>query len=90
MDNAFAAVDDVAALQRLCDQLGAEQIDALMRKWLRRLPHPFSAADRAAGYRYELSILQAEFALTQMLDKPVAGRVFFEQVIRGCPVVRRT
>ena len=46
------------------------------------LPHPFTAADRAAGYRYELSILQAEFSLTQMLDKPVSGRMFFEQVIR--------
>ena len=47
-----------------------------------RLPHPFSPADRAAGYRYDISILQAEFSLTQMLDKPVSGRIFFEQVIR--------
>src|SRR6185312_14646390 len=38
--------------------------------------------DQAAGYRYELSILQAEFSLTQMLDAPVSGRIFFEQVIR--------
>ena len=38
--------------------------------------------DRAAGYRYDLSILQAEFSLTQVLDRPVSGRVFFEQVIR--------
>ena len=30
----------------------------------------------------QLSILQAEFSLTQMLDNPVSGRVFFEQVIR--------
>ena len=29
-----------------------------------------------------MSILQAEFALTQVLDRPVAGRIFFEQVIR--------
>jgi hypothetical protein len=27
-------------------------------------------------------ILQAEFSLTQVLDKPVTGRVFFEDVIR--------
>ena len=40
------------------------------------------AADRRAGYRYDISVLQAEFSLTQMLDQPVAGRVFFEQVIR--------
>ena len=82
LDNGFAAVDDVDRLQRICDRLGPEQIEALLRKWLAILPHPFTAADRAAGYRYELSILQAEFSLTQMLDKPVAGRMFFEQVIR--------
>jgi hypothetical protein len=47
-----------------------------------RLPHPFPARDRAAGYRYQLSILQAEFSLTQVLDRPVTGRIFFEEVIR--------
>jgi len=82
LDNGFAAVDDVVALQAICNRLGPEQIDALLGKWLARLPRPFSPADRSAGYRYELSILQAEFSLTQMLDKPVSGRVFFEQVIR--------
>src|SRR6476469_5652054 len=46
------------------------------------LPHPFTGADRPVGYRYERSVLQAEFSLTQMLDKPVSGRMFFEQVIR--------
>ena len=70
------------ALQAICDALGPAQIDALLRKWLARLPHPFSQADRAAGYRYDISILQAEFSLTQMLDKPVSGRIFFEQMIR--------
>ena len=82
LDNGFAAVSDPAALQRICDQLGSGQIDALLRKWLARLPHPFAPADRDAGYRYDLSVLQAEFSLTQMLDKPVTGRIFFEQVIR--------
>ena len=27
-------------------------------------------------------MLQAEFSLTQVLDEPVTGRIFFEQVIR--------
>ncbi len=67
LDNGFAAVSDPAALQRICDQLGPEQIDALLRKWLARLPHPFTPDDRDAGYRYDISILQAEFSLTQML-----------------------
>jgi hypothetical protein len=82
LDNGFAAVDDAAQVQAICDRLGQGQIDAVLRKWLAILPHPFTAADRAAGYRYDISILQAEFSLTQMLDKPVSGRVFFEHVIR--------
>jgi hypothetical protein len=82
LDNGFAAASDPAAVQAICDGLTDDKIDALLRKWLARLPHPFTAADRAAGYRYELSILQAEFSLTQKLDAPVSGRIFFEQVIR--------
>jgi len=82
MDNAFAAVDDPAALQAICDGLGPAQIQALLHKWLAILPNPFTEADTTAGYNYELSILQAEFSLTQMLDTPVSGRVFFENVIR--------
>ena len=49
------------------------KIDALLRKWLARLPHPFTAADRPAGYRYDISILQAEFSLTQVLDRRSPG-----------------
>jgi hypothetical protein len=70
LDNGFAAVDDPTAVQAICDRLGPEHIDALLCKWLARLPHPFTAADRAADYRYAISILQAEFSLTQMLDAP--------------------
>jgi len=82
LDNGFATCEDPAALQVICDQLGPEQIDGLLRKWLALLPHPFTAADREAGYRYDISILQAEFSLTQVLDRPISGRVFFEHVIR--------
>jgi hypothetical protein len=82
LDNGFAAIDDVAALQAICDTLGPHQIEALARKWLAKLPYPFTAEDTDADYRYDISILQAEFSLTQMLDRPVSGRIFFEQVIR--------
>jgi len=82
LDNAFAAVDDVAAVQAICDGLDEGTIEALAARLLRLLPHPFTAEDTAAGYRYELSVLQAEFSLTQVLDAPVSGRIFFEQLIR--------
>jgi len=82
LDNGFADCTDPARLQQICDRLSAADIDALLRKWLRLLPHPFTRADRPAGYRYDLSILQAEFSLTQMLDRPLSGRVLFEEIIR--------
>jgi hypothetical protein len=81
LDNGFSSVEDVARLQAICDRLGPAHIEALLRKWLKILPNPFTPEDEAAGYRYELSILQAEFSLTQMLDRPVSGRIFFEQVL---------
>src|SRR5487761_576243 len=82
LDNAFAAVDDVAAVQAICDGLDEGEITALAARLLAMLPHPFTAEDTAAGYRYELPVLQAEFSLAQTLDAPVSGRIFFEQLIR--------
>src|SRR5438128_7389496 len=82
LDNGIRASEDAARVQRIANTLDAPKIDAVFRKWLRRLPHPFTAAHRSAGYRYQLSILQAEFALTQVLDRPHTGRCFFEEVIR--------
>src|SRR6266705_2255494 len=81
LDNGILSCADPRRLQKICEGLSAAKIDALLRKWLRLLPHPFTGADRKAGYRYDISILQAEFSLTQVLDRPVHGRLFFEQVI---------
>jgi hypothetical protein len=82
LDNGILSCQDPQRVQAICDGLSAEKIDALLRKWLRRLPHPFTLQDRKAGYCYDLSILQAEFSLTQVLDRPLTGRIFFEEVIR--------
>src|SRR5262249_29668637 len=82
LDNGILSCADPQRMQQIADGLDAAKIDALLRKWLARLPHPFTALDRQAGYRYDVSILQAEFALTQVLDRPLTGRVFFEEVIR--------
>lgn len=82
LDNGLLSCDDPKLAQRICDDLSAEKIDTFFRKWLHRLPHPYTHKDRTAGYGYQLSILQAEFSLTQVLDRPVTGRIFFENVIR--------
>ena len=82
LDNAVARCDDPETLKAIAREVNAERIDAVVRKWLARLPHPFTTADRAAGVRYDVSVLQAEFALTQVFDRPLHGRVFFEEVLR--------
>jgi hypothetical protein len=82
LDNGFMECGDPEALAAICASLTPERIGAFVWKWLGILPHPFTQADLEAGYRYDISILQAEFSLTQVLDRPVAGRVFFEEVIR--------
>jgi hypothetical protein len=82
LDNGFLSCAKPAQLQAICDGLSAERIERFARKWLGCLPQPFTPADQAAGYTYELSMLQVECSLTQTLDRPLTGRVFFEEVIR--------
>jgi hypothetical protein len=82
LDNGIRSCADPVRLQQICDELSAEKIDALVRKWFARLPHPFSASDRGVGCRYNVSMLQSEFALTQVHDRPRTGRILFEQIIR--------
>ena len=82
LDNGILSCADPKRMQQICDELSAEKIDALLRKWLGQLPHPYPATDRQAGYLYNVSILQAEFSLTQVLDRPQTGRIFFEEIIR--------
>src|SRR6516165_8557081 len=60
LDNGILSCANPRRLQQLCDGLSAHKIDAMLRKWLARLPHPFTRQDRAAGFRYGVSILQAE------------------------------
>jgi len=82
MDNGLLSCADLPAAQRISEGFSPAKIDAFFRKWLARLPHPYSAQDRRAGYRYDLSVLKAEFSLTQVWDRGLHGRCFFEEVIR--------
>jgi hypothetical protein len=71
-----------ARLQALANSLSPTQVQAFLDRWLERLPLPLSESDREAGFDYELSIWQMELSLTQVLDRPLAGRRCFEEVIR--------
>jgi len=82
LDNGFLSCSDPEALQQLCDRLSSWHIEAFFKKWLSLLPYPFSEDDRHCGYRHRLSIWQLEVSLTQVFDRPLWGRRFFEEVIR--------
>ena len=70
LDNGFQACARPAVLQAVFD------------RWFPRLPLPLTVADQAAGFGYQLSLLQMEVSRTQVFDRPLCGREFFEEVLR--------
>jgi hypothetical protein len=82
LDNGFLSCAEPEKLQQICDSLGPEDIDRVFRKWLQRIPLPLRREDREAGYDWDLSIWQMEVSLTQIFDRPLRGREFFEEIIR--------
>ena len=82
LDNGVLSCADPVRLQQILDEFDETKIEAMVRKWLSRLPDPFTAADHAAGFNPKLSILQAEFSRTQVFDRPLSGRHLFEEIIR--------
>lgn len=82
LDNGFLSCERPDRVQELCDDLGPEHVLRFFHRWSRRLPWPFTPHDRDCGYTHQISIRQAEMSLTQVFDRPVQGRHFFEEVIR--------
>jgi len=82
LDNGFLSCDDPERLQEICDRLSAEDVTDFFNRWSWRLPWPLTPEDRDAGYDHNLSIWQMEVSLTQVFERPVQGRHFFNQIIR--------
>lgn len=83
LDNGFLSCEDVPRLQQLADRLGPEQIQAFFDRWSHHLPWPLTPHDRRAGFDHKLSLWQVELSLTHVFRRPLNGRHFFDQVIRG-------
>ena len=78
LSNGFAASDDPAALQAVCDRLGPGVITVFAERWWSRLPLPFTSTDRAAGYWWDIAMRQVEIAKTIVFTAPRHARAFFE------------
>src|SRR6185437_4122186 len=81
LSNGFASCEDPAALQAICDRLQPGTIEVFAQRWLHRIPMPFGAADRDAGYWWECSMRQVEVSRTVVFDAPSRARSFFEALI---------
>ena len=78
----FSRVLTRRACRRSAISSGPAEVQAFFDRWATRLPSPLTAADRAAGYTHRLALQQVEVSLTQVFERPVQGRHFFEAVIR--------
>jgi len=81
LSNGFAACDDPAGLQAICDRLQPGTIEVFAQRWLHRLPVPFGRKDQLAGYWWECSMRQVEVSRTLVFDAPRRARFFFEALI---------
>jgi hypothetical protein len=79
--NGFAACDDPDGLQQICDRFGPGDVQRFFDRWITQIPTPFTPADRAAGYWWELSMRQVEVSRTLVLDDPRRARRFFEALV---------
>ena len=81
LSNGFAACDDPALLQRICDSLQPGTIEVFFQRWLHRLPLPLEPADRDAGWWWELSMAQVEVSRTIVFTQPRHARSFFDALV---------
>ncbi|TMR87928.1 hypothetical protein [Nonomuraea basaltis] len=81
LSNGFAATDDPAALQAVCDRFTPGIITVWFERWMAKLPLPLTTADREAGFWWELSMRQIEVSRTLVFDDDCSARTFFEALL---------
>jgi hypothetical protein len=79
--NGFASCADPGRLQEICDRLGPADITAFFSRWTAVIPVPWTEADRAAGYFWDLSMRQVEVSRTLVFNDPRRARRFFEALV---------
>lgn len=81
LSNGFASCTEPERLQAICHSLAPGHIQAFFDRWIACIPTPLTAADRAAGYWWQLSTRQVEISRTLVFDDPRRARSFFEALV---------
>lgn len=82
LDNGFTSCENPTLLQKTCDRLGAGAAKSFFWRWFNRLPSPLTRKDVRRGIVYEMAFRQFEVSDTCVFDRPQAGRMWFEGIIR--------
>jgi len=83
LSSGFAATSDPDGLQAICDRLQPGTITVFFARWMARLPVPLTAAGRAAGFWWDLTMRQVEVSRTLVFAAPRHPRAFFEALVAG-------
>jgi len=79
-DNAFVAVDDVAALEAAAERLTPQVIEQRCAYWVRQLAPRFTAAERAAvDLHYRYSVAQIELATDVIFRRTAPLKALFQR-----------
>jgi len=81
-DNCVVDVADPAALATIAQQFDARLVEQIARRWLGWVPDPLTAAERAAGYPWRLSIYQAEFSDNVIFQRTEVLNRVYEDLLR--------
>jgi hypothetical protein len=82
LDNGLRSVADTALAHRMAARLSAGHLRPGLERWLRWVPSPLTADDRANRFAYQFSVRQLEVSDTAVFDAPRRGRAWFEPAIR--------
>src|SRR5947207_9218612 len=81
LSNGFAACEDPAALQQICDRFGPGAVRVWFERWMARFPLPLTDVDPDARCWWELSMRQVEISRTLVFDGDCHARAFFEALL---------
>ena len=82
LSNGFAACDDPAALQEICDRLQPGTIEVFAQRWLHRLPMPFGPHGPAGRVLVgDARCARSRSPAPSCFDAPRRARAFFEALI---------
>jgi hypothetical protein len=82
LDNCVVEVAKPAVLAEIAAQFDARLVEQIARRWLAWVPDPLTAAERAAGYPWRLSVYQAEFSDNVIFHRTEVLNRVYEDLLR--------